>query len=978
MATTASELSPLQAYNLLMAFAARHGENTLRLALHAALPQVLRTDLLHLLRLNFVSESLTDLDVEANVLFAPFCQDLGNGYYRFDQNVRLQLLQNLDPAYAEEPTPRSVLIARFLLSYIEQQSRSSDRIQDRLYADYLEVERWGALGFLDPEVAATQLAAALQQATSSSEVAVRIRVAGLATALSTPLARYEKLLAYAAGLEAMETGNFDQAKQLLESLDDAEIEIGKIRLKSPRCVLLERLQAPVETVAEPVEPVTEQDNRSVEQQSSKAARKEIYFSYSHKDLRWADELQKYLTLLLRQGIKVWRDTQQLRDNSDWRTDITEAINRARMAIVLASQAYLTNDYLMTEELPSLIALAEQGELRLAWVCVEPCRWQNTDLAKFQAVNHPSVPLSGLSKRERIGTLIDIAEAINAVFEASDRAEPEMPSATTGDQETRQSPARIYLSTTTSDLREHREAVYRVLKKLEYTVIRPEDAGASASDQRLLDTFRNIAASDLFIAIIGWRYGDIPPKNKISITELEYRQAGTANLPRLMFLADNDAPWPDAFKDEITGEGESGKRIAAFRAEIEREQLVSYFKTPEQLASLVSVAVQRDLINWPNVANTENQRRTFDVFLIHNSKDKPAVRQLARALWERGLKVWLDEEQLVPGQRWQQALEEMIQVTHSAAVLVGKDGLGPWEISEVRAWLLRFVERGLPVIPVLLPGAPDEPKLPLFLRAFNHVDLRNGLTEDGLNRLEWGITGVKPSERAERLRRQDSAKVSTSAAPLHLRVFLASPGDVVNERNLALMVLDELPYDPLLRGRITIETIAWDKPGAGTSMLATMTPQEAIKKGLPTPAQCDIVIVIFWSRMGTPLPPDRKKPDGTQYLSGTEWECLNALEAAVRQGKPQVLVYRCTGKIVLDPDDPEFDEKSRQWRQVKQFFHSFKNPDGSLRYGYNLYSTPDDFREQLNLHLRMLVRKLLEREDSVATIKSERRAPGGYD
>ncbi|HYQ90994.1 MAG TPA: hypothetical protein VES89_02660, partial [Candidatus Competibacteraceae bacterium] len=81
-------------------------------------------------------------------------------------------------------------------------------------------------------------------------------------------------------------------------------------------------------------------------------------------------------------------------------------------------------------------------------------------------------------------------------------------------------------------------------------------------------------------------------------------------------------------------------------------------------------------------------------------------------------------------------------------------------------------------------------------------------------------------------------------PLPLRVFLASPGDVADERGLALQVLEQLQYDPLLRGRITLETVAWDKPGAGTPMLATMTPQEAIKKGLPTPAQCDIVIVIF--------------------------------------------------------------------------------------------------------------------------------------
>ena len=210
--------------------------------------------------------------------------------------------------------------------------------------------------------------------------------------------------------------------------------------------------------------------------------------------------------------------------------------------------------------------------------------------------------------------------------------------------------------------------------------------------------------------------------------------------------------------------------------------------------------------------------------------------------------------------------------------------------------------------------------------------------------------------------------NASRSPLHLRVFLASPGDVADERALALRVLEDLQYDPLLRGRITIETVAWDKAGAGTPMLATLTPQEAIKKGLPTPAQCDIVIVIFWSRMGTPLPADWKKPKGSGYLSGTEWEYLNALEAAEKEGKPAVLVYRRTEKTALDPDDSGFETKLQQWQLVQQFFQSFENPDGSLRGSYNPYLVPDEFREQLNLHLRSLVREMLERATPIAAVQ----------
>ena len=130
---------------------------------------------------------------------------------------------------------------------------------------------------------------------------------------------------------------------------------------------------------------------------------------------------------------------------------------------------------------------------------------------------------------------------------------------------------------------------------------------------------------------------------------------------------------------------------------------------------------------------------FDVFLSHNSADKPMVRRLEKKLQARGLRVWLDESQLVPGRPWQEALESIISKVGAVAVLIGGSGVGPWETPEMRACLQESVRRGLSVIPVLLPGAPAEPELPVFLREFTWVDLRGGLRKKGIDRLHWGIT-----------------------------------------------------------------------------------------------------------------------------------------------------------------------------------------------------------------------------------------------
>ncbi|HBL30719.1 MAG TPA: transcriptional regulator [Acidobacteria bacterium] len=138
--------------------------------------------------------------------------------------------------------------------------------------------------------------------------------------------------------------------------------------------------------------------------------------------------------------------------------------------------------------------------------------------------------------------------------------------------------------------------------------------------------------------------------------------------------------------------------------------------------------------------------SFDVFLSHNGKDKPAVREIKRRLAAVGVKAWLDADELQPGIPWQQGLEVAIQVSRSCAVFVGESGIGPWENEEMAAALGLAVQDKRPVIPVLLPGAPDGVKLPLFLANRTWVDLRPDIPEDALDRLVWGITGVKPGRR----------------------------------------------------------------------------------------------------------------------------------------------------------------------------------------------------------------------------------------
>jgi hypothetical protein len=42
---------------------------------------------------------------------------------------------------------------------------------------------------------------------------------------------------------------------------------------------------------------------------------------------------------------------------------------------------------------------------------------------------------------------------------------------------------------------------------------------------------------------------------------------------------------------------------------------------------------------------DSNAEIFDVFLCHNKKDKPEIREISKSLAKEGIKPWLDEEQI---------------------------------------------------------------------------------------------------------------------------------------------------------------------------------------------------------------------------------------------------------------------------------------------------------------------------------------------
>jgi len=228
-----------------------------------------------------------------------------------------------------------------------------------------------------------------------------------------------------------------------------------------------------------------------------------------------------------------------------------------------------------------------------------------------------------------------------------------------------------------------------------------------------------------------------------------------------------------------------------------------------------------------------------------------------------------------------------------------------------------------VVQCLLMGADD-----YLAKPFNPVLLR---------------TRVGACLEKHRLRQRLARKV---------RIFVSSPGDVDEERQIAQQVIQGLSLE--LGSEVSLEPVFWE----AEPLLATETFQSQIV----TPADCQIFVCILWSRLGTRLPPHITRPDGSRYDSGTQFEFEKAVEGFRRSGYPKILVYRKTAEPKVSLGDRQellyrLGQKEALDGFVRQWFEAPE--DEGFVAAFHGFEQPAELRDRLAIHLRKLILKELE-------------------
>lgn len=138
----------------------------------------------------------------------------------------------------------------------------------------------------------------------------------------------------------------------------------------------------------------------------------VFFSYSHDDEAYRDQLEKHLALLRHEGlIESWHDRRILA-GADLNQVIDDQLNQADVILLLVSASFLSSRYCYSIEMARALERQSRGEAQVIPVIVRPCDWQQPPLSGLMAVPKDGKAITMWANHDEAYT--DVARSIRAV------------------------------------------------------------------------------------------------------------------------------------------------------------------------------------------------------------------------------------------------------------------------------------------------------------------------------------------------------------------------------------------------------------------------------------------------------------------------------------------------------------------------------------------------------------------------------------
>jgi hypothetical protein len=150
------------------------------------------------------------------------------------------------------------------------------------------------------------------------------------------------------------------------------------------------------------------------EQDNKLIPIEVFTAYSHKDERLRNKLESHLSPLKRLGIvTAWHD-RRIVAGKDWRKEIDEHLNSAKVILLLISADFLASDYCYGIEMTRALERHEVGTATVIPVILKDVDWGGAPFSKLQALPRDGKPVTRWPTQD--AGFADVARGIRVAIE----------------------------------------------------------------------------------------------------------------------------------------------------------------------------------------------------------------------------------------------------------------------------------------------------------------------------------------------------------------------------------------------------------------------------------------------------------------------------------------------------------------------------------------------------------------------------------
>lgn len=175
----------------------------------------------------------------------------------------------------------------------------------------------------------------------------------------------------------------------------------------------------------------------------------------------------------------------------------------------------------------------------------------------------------------------------------------------------------------------------------------------------------------------------------------------------------------------------------------------------------------------------------------------------------------------------------------------------------------------------------------------------------------------------------------------IKVFIASPGDLVKERAIAREIGEEFNSLWAESTGYQIEMVGWEETTGGMGR-----PQEIINKDL---ARCELFIGMLWRRWGTP-------PDTCgKFSSGFEEEFFISLDRYKKESIPQISMF------FKEVDSDSLRDPGTDLQKVIKFKENLINKKETL---FETFTDSKDFEKKIRKRLASYVSELTSKDREI--------------